>query len=88
MKTERIFLTPNEAAILGMGLAVIIEDLNAVKRCELANVPWTPEARKNQKEMLEAAISAAAKLEKFAGISCNLPDYNDGDEKEFLTKES
>ncbi len=62
-----------------MGLARVIEDLNTHQ-----DQPWTPEARKMRKEIVTAANSAAGKLEKFAGVKCNLPPYNTGDEAEFF----
>lgn len=88
MKVERIFFNPNEVMAIGMGLARIMEDMNAMKQGNNVNLPWTPEARKIQKEIMAACVSAAAKLEKFAGYKCELPPYIDGDEDEFLTKES
>lgn len=60
----------------------------AIKQGKSASIPWTPEARKIQADILKNARSAAAKLEKFAGIKCELPPYVPGDEDEFLTKES
>lgn len=71
-----------------MGLARIVEDINAMKRGEWANTPWTPEARRIQEDILKNAQGAAAKLEKFTGIKCDLPPYIKGDEDEFLTKQS
>lgn len=88
IKPKHIFFNSAEAAVLGMGLATLITDLNEMKKPEYIDVPWTPEARKAQKEMVETAQSAASKLEKFAGIKCNLPPYNPGDENEFFTKQS
>lgn len=88
MKAEKIYFNPHEVMAISMGLARIIEDMNAMKKGDLINTPWTPEARKAQYEILSACQSAAAKLEKFAGIKCELPPYEDGDENEFLTKES
>lgn len=85
MKSVQIFFNPDEVKIISMGLAYILEDFNSKN---IQQQPWTPDARKAQKEMVTAARSAAAKLEKFAGVKCELPPYNDGDENEFLTKES
>ncbi len=88
MKVERIFFNPNEVTAIGLGLARVIEDLDAIKKGDNANIPWTPETRKMQAEILAACRSAAHKLEKFAGHKCDLPPYNPGDEDEFLTKQS
>lgn len=83
MKAEKIYFNPNEVQAIAMGLAFIIEDFEANKL-----QPWTPETRKTQAEILAATRSAAAKLEKFTGVKCDLPPYEPGDENEFLTKQS
>lgn len=85
---EKIYFSKEEAAILGMALASMIEDLKPAVNGDLGLKPWTPESRKDFNEMLKHAKAAANKLEKFAGIKCTLPDYNDGDELEFFTKPS
>lgn len=69
-----------------MGLGMIIHDFSEVDKDD--SIPWTPEARKFKKEIMTAVLSAAAKIEKFTGIKCEVPPYKDGDENEFLTKES
>lgn len=88
MKVDRIYFSPQEAIAISMGLARVIEDLNEIKKGDNSNIPWTPEARKQQSDILNACQSAARKLEKFAGIECKLPPYERGDEDEFLTKQS
>jgi hypothetical protein len=88
MKIEKIYFNPDEVQAVAMGLARIIEDLNAMKQGEYINTPWTPEARKAQTEMRNAVLSAAAKIEKFTGVKCELPPYIPGDENDFLTKPS
>lgn len=88
MKVEKIFFNPAEVTAIGLGLARVIEDLGAIKKGDNANIPWTPETRKIQDNILAACRSAAHKLEKFAGYKCELPPYEHGDEDEFLTKQS
>ena len=88
MKAEKIYFNPAEVTAISMGLARVIEDINAIKKGEYVNTPWTPEARKIQAEILAACQSAANKIEKFAGVKCELPPYENGDENEFLTKQS
>lgn len=88
MKVEKIFFNPAEVTAIGLGLARVIEDFDAIKKGENANIPWAPEFRKMQGEILSACRSAAHKLEKFAGYKCELPPYEEGDEDEFLTKQS
>lgn len=87
-RIAQIFFNPDECAVMGMALAGFLEDQLKTQTGDLALMPWTPEARKAQKEMIAAARSAAAKLEKFAGVKCHLPEYKDGDQDEFLTKPS
>lgn len=88
MNSEKIYFNPAEVRALALGLGRVIDDLNEMKKGNNANIPWTPEARKMQAEIVAASRSAAAKLERFTGIKCKLPDYKPGDENEFLTKES
>lgn len=83
MKPEKIYFNPDEVRAIAMGLARNMEDIR-----EVGQHPWTPEARKIQAQIMAASRSAAVKLEKFAGIKCDLPPYIPGDENEFLTKES
>jgi hypothetical protein len=88
MSNEKIYFNEKEAVVIGLGLARLVDDLNETQSGKLADMPWTPEARKAQRDMLVSAKSAAAKLEKFTGIECKLPGYNPDDEQQFFTKES
>jgi len=83
MSNEKIYFNREEVAVLAMGLASILEDFKVSD-----GLPWTPEARKYKKDISAAAKSAAAKLEKFGGVKCDLPEYKPEDENEFFTKES
>jgi hypothetical protein len=85
-KAAHIYFNPQEVAALTLALGGLIEDLNAAAKNP--TIPWTPEARKHQKDIVSAAKSAARKLEKFTGIKCDLPQYLPGDESDFFTKES
>lgn len=85
---EKIYFNHKEATLLGMALAAMIEDLQETTKGSLALKPWSPESRKEFNEMIVNAKSAANKLEKFAGIKCTLPEYREGDEQGFFTKES
>jgi hypothetical protein len=84
-KSVQIFFNQDEVRIISMAIASVMEDL---KHPSVNLQPLTPEARKMMNQMLTACNSAARKLEKFAGIKCELPAYEIGDENEFLTKES
>jgi len=79
-------LTPHEVMAIGLGLSRIIEDMEALNNDD--TIPWTPDARKMKAEILNNAKSAAAKIEKATGFECRIDPYKDGDEDEFLTKES
>lgn len=79
-------LTPNEVMITQMALSGLIEDLESVSKDP--SLPFTPSARKDQKDMLSAAKSAMAKLAATSGKEVKLDPYQEGDENEFLTKQS
>ena len=79
-------LTPDEVVIIQMSLSGLIEDLEAVSGNQ--NYPFTPYARKQHREMLASAKSALAKVAAVSGKLVQLDPYQEGDENEFLTKES
>lgn len=79
-------LTPDEVLIVQMALQQIIEDNEAVSTD--STLPFTPEARTMMRDMLKNAKSALVKIQKASGCAIQLDPYNEGDEKEFLTKES
>lgn len=79
-------LTPDEVIITQMALSGLIEDLEDVS--SNPQYPFTPDARKDQKQMLSCAKSALEKIAKTSGRLVQLDPYKEGDEKEFLTKES
>lgn len=79
-------LSPNEIVVIQMALSGLIEDMEAVSGNP--NFPFTPDARKSQREILTAAKSAMDKLEKVSGNVVQLDPYKEGDEDEFLTKQS
>ena len=86
MATE--IFTPNELKSIILGLVTYIEDLEAVANDP--KLPFTPESRKDMRDMLDSGRSAKRKLEDVVnkGIAFRLDDYQEGDEKDFLTKES
>ena len=79
-------LTPDEVAMTQMALSSIMEDMQAARMNP--KYPFTPEARKQMNEMFAVAQSAHNKLAKASGKSISIDPFKDGDEKEFLTKES
>jgi hypothetical protein len=79
-------LTPKEVKIIQMALQQVIEDNEAVSKNQ--NIPLTPEARGMMKDMFDTAKSALGKLQNTTGFAVQMDKYQDGDEKEFLTKQS
>lgn len=79
-------LTPEEVTVTQMALSGMIEDLEIVSKNQ--SYPFTPEARKSQKDMLANARSAHSKFAAASGKIIQLDPYNEGDEKEFFTKQS
>lgn len=79
-------LTPNEVLIIQMSLQQTIDDLTV----NLNNpaLPFSPDARKDMRDMYNNAVSAKAKIAKGSGHEVKMERYKDGDEQEFFTKES
>lgn len=79
-------LTPQEVGIIQIALGTMIEDAEAM--CHDQTIPFNPQARKEMREILATAKSALAKIQLTTGHAVRLDPYQQGDEKEFLTKES
>lgn len=84
MKDNQLF--PDEVTVIQMALTVLIEDHTAVMQDP--TIPLTPEARTLARDMLKNAKSALAKIALVSGKLIQMDAYQEGDEKEFLTKES
>lgn len=84
--TGQLFLKPDEGKFLSMGVVRMLEDLQITSKNQKIN--WTPDTRKQIKEMLDAGNSLKAKLLKLGFDMRDLPPYLEGDENEFLTKQS
>lgn len=84
--TNQLFLKQNEGKFLSMCVISMIEQL--AETAQQQNIHWTPEARKGLREMREAGNSLRIKLERLGFDMRDLPPYFDGDEEEFLTKQS
>ena len=69
-----------------MALETFIEDNTAMRTDQ--TIPFNPEARKMMMDMFETASSALKKIQDASGYAVMLDEYKDGDEKEFLTKQS
>ena len=79
-------LSPKEVAVIQMALDVQIEDLVATSKD--VSFPFTPEARRDIKDILSNSRSALAKIRLVSGHTLKLDPYKEGDELEFLTKPS
>lgn len=81
-----MILTPKEVFATEMALSAMIEDLEAMVNNQ--QYPFTPEARAEMKDILATSRSAHKKIALASGNLVKLDPYKEGDEKEFLTKES
>lgn len=79
-------VTPDEIAVIQMGLQTVIEDIDAGLKNPM--FPFTPETRKEMKDMLACCRSALLKVQAVSGRTLQMDPYKPGDETEFLTKES
>lgn len=79
-------LSPKEVKTIQMALSIMIEDLDG--GLKNPTFPLTPEARKDMKDMLLHCKSAKAKIDLAVGHECIVEPYQEGDEKDFITKQS
>jgi hypothetical protein len=86
MKGEHLYLKPEEALFLSMAVVSMIEQLTNTSKNQGIN--WNPEARGYLRDMLAAAATLKIKMEKLGMPMNDLPPFMEGDENEFLTKES
>ena len=86
MKVERQGLTPKEVLAIQMALSMMIEDVEESSKNPA--MPWTPQTRQEMKDILLNAKSAAAKIAVTIGKECFIAPYVEGDEDEFITKQS
>lgn len=81
-----LYLKPDEAKFISMAVLSMIETLEETSKDQHTN--WNPETRKQLKEMTTAGVSLKIKLQKLGFDMRELPPYLEGDEKDFLTKQS
>lgn len=79
-------LSPKEVKVIHMALEVFIED-NTTMRTD-QTIPFNAEARMLMKDLFETASAALKKIQLASGYAVKLDPYNEGDDKEFLTKQS
>lgn len=86
MATNNLFLKPDEGKFLALAVIGTLDQLKESMKKPLMN--WTPETRKQLKEMVDAGTSLSIKLQRLGFNMSDLPPFMDGDENEFLTKQS
>ena len=86
IKGEQLYLKPDEAKFISMAVVAIVEQLQDSAKNQLIN--WNPETRRDLKDMVAAGTSLKIKLQKLGFDMRELPPYLDGDENDFLTKQS
>lgn len=86
MESKQLFLKPNEAKFISLAVLSMIEDVKISLQDDQLN--WTPEVRKDLNEMKEAGISLKIKMKKLGFDMRDLQPCIDGEEKDYLTKES
>jgi hypothetical protein len=76
-----------EMNAIQMALLQLIEDVELGS--QMQNVPFSPEARAEMKDILQSSKSALSKIQQITGDPRNtLPDLEPGEENEYLTKPS
>lgn len=70
----------DEARAIGLAIARMREENKQAMQL--------PNLRAEGKVMKDAIEKLAGKMQTHANVNCTLPEYVEGDEKEFLTKES
>jgi len=86
MADTNLFLKADEAKFLAMAVMSMLEQVT--ESSQKQSIPWNPEARRYFKEMREAGTALKIKLIKIGIPVDDLPDYEEGDENDFITKES
>ena len=82
----QLYLKPDEQKFIAMAVLSMIEQLENTSKNQLIN--WNPEARKDLKDMTAAGASLRIKMKNLGFDMREMPPYMDGDENEFLTKQS
>lgn len=83
---KQLYLKPEEQKFISMAVINLLEQLHSTSKDQLLN--WNPATRKDLKDMLAAGSSLRIKLKHLGFDMRDMPTYNEGDENEFLTKES
>lgn len=86
MNTNQLYLQPDEGKFLGMSVVTMLEHIKTSLNNQ--NIPWTPESRATLKDMIQAGEKLKLKLGKLGFDLRPLPDLEDGEELDYVTKES
>lgn len=86
MEGKNLYLKPEEAKFLSMAVLAIIDDLQDTSKNVQHN--WTPEVRKDLKEMLAAGATLKIKMAKLGFDMRPFEPLKPGEERDYLTKES
>lgn len=82
----QLYLKPDEQKFVSMAVMSLIEQL--VETTQNQRINWNPETRKDFKDMLSTGKQLKIKLEKLGFDMRELPPFIDGDETDYLTKQS
>lgn len=86
MDSKQLYLKPEEAVFVSMAVLSLIEQLEETNKNPWIN--WNPQTRKDLRDMISYGNALKIKLQKLGFDMRNLPPYLEGDENEFLTKQS
>lgn len=86
IEKKQLFLKPDEQHFISMAILDLIEQLTNTSNDQ--KLPWTPQARKDIKDMLDTGNRLKIKLEGLGFNMRPLPDFEDGDINTFFTKPS
>ena len=85
-KGKQLYLNPDEMKFLSIAVLALMEDLKSTSQNTQHN--WNPSARKDLNEMKQAGLALKIKMTKLGFDMRDFPPYEDGEEKNYLTKES
>uniref|UniRef100_UPI004024DAED hypothetical protein n=1 Tax=Candidatus Wunengus sp. YC60 TaxID=3367697 RepID=UPI004024DAED len=69
-----------------MAVLAMLEDIEESSKD--VTLPWTPEVRKDMKDMIKAGKDLRIKMNKLGFDMRDLPPYINGEEKDYFTKPS
>lgn len=86
MDGKQLYLKPDEAKFLSMAVLAMLEDIEA--SATNVNLPWTPEVRKDFKDMIAAGKGLKIKMAKLGFDMRPLPPFIEGEQRNYFTKPS